>query len=537
MELKNDSIREVIQKEGIKSAKDKFGTEVVTNELKKDFELVREILSSQPSSAFNYYIYEIIPSEVSHFFEKDIIEFHANRLMQELPNANKEDIIKNIRNDFDKSIIRREYIEKGDAYQALYRRMEFVIEKYGQEKVDAFLKTEDPKLRQNLIEWGQIKEELVAEESQVEEPKTEESQIEEPKTEEPQVEEQKVEEPQVKEPQVEEPQVEEPQVEEQKVEEPQVEEPKKEKLPVKKAIDISKLSPKGQKLIKKVNELCEKCANENNLVKKHLLKFRLRMLKCRLQEELDLYNLNEKYRIKTEKLKAQKEQKQKDDIKSIINIKQKIKQRENLLNANTEYDYYSPDFMFPKSTIENFGGINQFAKILQEDENPIIKDAGKRVAGMIECRKQIQILKKQMEDRQKSLEAKEKEFADQKREMEFTANDKSMVLKENKFFKRIPVFFKIVKQSIQDFRTELMERRSLATEYKQKEDELRQQFDAQMKQLREEAEKANNPQTQKRDSEFLKKVQVKTTGEISNVNAKPKSPVKANPTPVEHSEH
>ena len=532
MELKNDSIREVIQKEGIKSAKSKFKIEDVTNELKNDFELVKEILEAQPSSAFEYCICEVLPSEVSHFFEKDIIEFQANRVMQDLPNANREDIIKEIRKDFDKSIIRKEYTEKGEAYQALYRRMEFIVEKYGQEKVDAFLNAEDPKLRQNLIEWGRIKGEVEVE-NQV---------VEEPKVEEPKVEESKVEEPKAEEPKVEEPKAEEP-----KVEEPKAEEPKSPKTQSKKAIDINKLSPKAQKLIKKVNELCERCSKENNLVKKHLLKFRLRMLKCRLQEELDLYNLNEKYRIKTEKLKDKKDQEQKNDIKSIIEISKKIKQREELLNANTEYDYYSPDFMFPKSTIESCGGINQFAKLLQEDENLIIQDAGKRVEGMIKCRQQIQILKKQMEDRQKSMETREKDFVEQKSQMNFTANDKSMALRENRFLGKIPQFFKIVKQSIQDFRTELAERRSLATEYKQKEEELRQQFDAQMKQLREEAEKASNPQTQKRDSEFLKRVQVetKTTGEKTNTNtntnAKTKEPDKANenpnPTPVEHSEH
>jgi len=505
MELKNDSIREVIKKEGIGSAEDKFGKELLTSELKKDFELVKEILEKQPSSAFDYSIYRLLPLEVSRFFEKDILEFAVNRIMQENPTANRENVSKIIKKDYDKSIVRREYFDKSAFYNELYLGIDYANEKYGKDKIDAILKA-DPKLRQNLVDFGRIQDKEETATVEVEQLLEEEAiSVEE---------EQKVEETPVEEPESVE--------EETKTSETLKEEPVSAEGKNSKPIDSKKLSPKAIKLIKKVKMLCEKCANENNIVKKHLLKFKLRMLTTRLQEEIDLYYLKEEYRLKQEEIKAKTALKQKDDMLAIININRQIKQRENILKSYSEYDYYSPDFMFPKSLVEKYGGINEFAKQLEEDENPTLQIAGKNISGTLKYREQIQDFRNQIDEKQKEIELREKEAFEESAKINYMEEENHIALKEpNIIFTRIKEIFRIARISIQDFKTEIKERRELTKEYKQKEEELKEQFDLQMQQLREDANKAKNSSITKRDAKFIERMRENVTDNPTNENTEP----------------
>lgn len=512
MELKNDSIREAIKKEGIGSTEEKFGTDVVTNELKKDFELIKEIIGGQPTSAFEYCIFRLVPLEASILYEKQILEFQTDRVMQENPTANREEVLATLKKYFDRSIVRQEYTEKSIVYNDLYLGIEFANNKYGEDNIQAILNA-DPRLKQNLIDFGRIKEDEQTVEQTADEDKI------------PVEEEQKVVETPIKEDFAGEEgkdlAVESKVEEKPKKEEVTTEETPTEEIPEKKSrrIDPKKLSPKAINLIKKVKVLCEKCSNENNIVKKHLLKFKLRMLTVRLQEELDLYYLKEEYRIKAEELKAKTVSKQKNDILAIININKQIKQRENVLRSYSEYDYYSPDFMFPKSLVEQCGGIKEFAKQLEEDKNPTIQIAGKNISGSLRYREQIQDLKKQISDRQKEMELREKEAFEESTKLNYMEQENQIALKEpNIIFKRIKEFFKIARVSIQDFRNELSERRELAKEYKQKEAELREQFDLQMRQFKEDAKKAKNSSITKRDISFMERMKENVTEEPSYEN-------------------
>ena len=158
MELKNDSIREVLSKEGIGVAKSKFGTELLTNELKKDFSLVKEVITKQPCSGFNYCIFGLLPLEVSKLYEKEIMELAVDMVMQENPTANREEVIELRKKDFEQSIVRREYLDKSPFYTDLYLGIDYAKSKYGADKVEAILSA-DSKLKQNLIDFGRIKEE------------------------------------------------------------------------------------------------------------------------------------------------------------------------------------------------------------------------------------------------------------------------------------------------------------------------------------------------------------------------------------------
>ena len=555
MEFTNNSIREVIQKEGLKAAKNKFKIEDITSELKKDFGLVKEVLTVQTSMLFEYSIFQLLPSEVTHFFEKEIIEFEVERTLQENPTTNKEDALKDVKSRFNRALVRKEYSEKSALYDDLYWGMEFANKKYGEEKVEAIIEA-DPKLKRNLIQYGRIEgnleeieveDEVLEEEPAIQLPVAEDEQVEEkPLVEEPVVE---------KEPEKEEvPVVEKtPVAEESPVEEPAAEkEPEEDKkegeVPVteekqeenKKKSNLKNLSPESKKLIIKIRELCDKSKSEKNIVKKHFLRFKIRMLATKIQKELDLYNLKEEYRLKAEEIKSKKDQKQKDDMLAIISINEKIKQRERILSSNAEYDYYSPDFMFPKSTVATCGGAKQFSKSLQEDENPIIKNAGKKVADMMIYREQIKTLRKQMEDRQRAMDARERVSLEEDQELAEDREDKLMVLeKQNNIFGQIKSLLKNVKLTIVDFKKELGERKLLEKEYKQKEQEIRQRFEQEMKTLREEAGKTPDPLTRIKESDFAQKIRSKVKGEPAKESAKAEksSDTKSTSEPVEHSEH
>ena len=70
-----EQIRATLQKDGIGMTRKTFGEENVANELKKDFSLVKEILSRQDISSFDACIFSYLPSEVTRFFEQEIIDY------------------------------------------------------------------------------------------------------------------------------------------------------------------------------------------------------------------------------------------------------------------------------------------------------------------------------------------------------------------------------------------------------------------------------------------------------------------------------
>ena len=62
------------------------------------------------------------------------------------------------------------------------------------------------------------------------------------------------------------------------------------------------------------------------------------------------------------------------------------------------------------------------------------------------------------------------------------------------------------------------ERRELAKEYKQKEAELREQFDLQMRQIKEDAKKAKDSSITKRDTSFMHRIRENVNEEPINEN-------------------
>ena len=93
--------------------------------------------------------------------------------------------------------------------------------------------------------------------------------------------------------------------------------------------------------------------------------------------------------------------------------------------------------------------------------------------------------------------------------------------------------------TIVDFKKELGERKLLEKEYKQKEQEIRQRFEQEMKALREEAGKAPDPLTRIKESDFAQKIKNKVKGEQVKENTNPEnsSDIKSTSEPAEHSEH
>ncbi len=165
MEL-GEQIRATLQKDGIGMARKTFGEENVANELKKDFGLVKEIFYREDISSFDACIFSYLPSEVTHFFEQEIIDFQVDRIMREQPDASREDVIASVKKDISTGVIRKEYTEKGGMYKDLYAGVDYAKAKYGKENVEAILQA-SPELKQNLQYFGRINETVVLKDTQV----------------------------------------------------------------------------------------------------------------------------------------------------------------------------------------------------------------------------------------------------------------------------------------------------------------------------------------------------------------------------------
>ena len=150
-----------------------------------------------------------------------------------------------------------------------------------------------------------------------------------------------------------------------------------------------KLSPKGKKLLAKVNELCVRIEKEKNPLKVYILKFQVRRLQARIQRELDLINIQESYAAKRADLKSNSAEKDGENVEEVAKLANQIYLKKQKLKSNSEFDYKSPDFLFDKETIQRQGGIENISKTLQESDKADVRDTGKRLEEMIRIRQEL----------------------------------------------------------------------------------------------------------------------------------------------------
>ena len=282
-------------------------------------------------------------------------------------------------------------------------------------------------------------------------------------------------------------------------------------------MDIEKLSPKGKKLLLKVDKLCEKIYQEKNPIKLQLLKFRVRRLQTMIQRELDLINIKEDFEAKKSELRTNKEENESQNEIEIARLSAQIKRKRKFIQSNSECDYESSDFMYDEKTIERNGGLENLAKKLKENPDADVQYTGKRIEEMLQARKELKELQKQYEERQELLASSEASYKSDEKALK---SEERRLIVANRFniFSKIGDFLKNIGEGIKDIRAKREEMRQLREEYKQAKAESKAEAKARDEALKQKYEEARQENTSKRNSEFLRTVKL-TGKDLENANS------------------
>lgn len=239
--------------------------------------------------------------------------------------------------------------------------------------------------------------------------------------------------------------------------------------------DIKSKPTKSQKLFDKVNKLIEKIENEKSPFMRHLLSFKVKLLRNRIQREIDLQNIKENSEASLEELKYRKEKFESESIDTISELAALIRSKENQLRANEEYDTESPYFIYPKKYVEQSGGVQALTDKLKQSQNLESQMAAKRIADATKLREEIDDLSKQLSDKQKGLEDSGKLFGKEERGIKRQELALTVVNKVN-IFSRIGNFFKTFGEQAKEYFAERRENKEIKAQQKKEEAELYEQY-------------------------------------------------------------
>lgn len=238
------------------------------------------------------------------------------------------------------------------------------------------------------------------------------------------------------------------------------------------------LSPKSIELMKKVETLIKKVEQEKNPIKQHLLSFKLRMLRGKIQKELDLQNIKEEYETKREMLKTKKEERDQNSIDEIAKLVGRIESLRRQIESNEEYDYESPEFMYPKKLVSEVGGIEQFADSLKGSSKLETQLAADRIKSISKKREELKELKDKLKSEKDKLDDSEINHGIAKRDLDM--EEKALTI-TNKFniLSGIKSFFNNIKEEWADFKAEREENKRLKAQEKEDMDKALKEYNMQ----------------------------------------------------------
>lgn len=206
---------------------------------------------------------------------------------------------------------------------------------------------------------------------------------------------------------------------------------------------------KADKLMEKINTLAMRIEKEKNPVTRMLYSIRAKMVIAKLDREIGLQELAEKYKNDRAKIGVENKNEKLEARSDIIWINQRINALQRQLNENSDYDYASSNFLFGSGEVEKSGGIEQYVDIL--------KTSGRHeqvyAASQIE---NIENLKGELNSLQDELKQKQEELAQiDKKELQADKKirrQETVLVVKNKFniFTKISDVFKSIKEGIKE---------------------------------------------------------------------------------------
>lgn len=239
--------------------------------------------------------------------------------------------------------------------------------------------------------------------------------------------------------------------------------------------DIKTKPTKSQKLFDKVNKLIEKIEKEKSPFIRHLLSFKVKLLRNRIQREIDLQNIKENSEATLEELKYKKEKFESESIDTISELAALIKSKERQLRANEEYDTESPYFIYPKKYVEQSGGVQALTDKLKQSQNPESQRAAKKIEDANKLRTEIEELSNQLADKQKELDDSGNIFKKEEERIKRQELALTVVNKVN-IFARIGNFFRTFGEQAKEYFAERRENKEIKAQQKKEEAELYEQY-------------------------------------------------------------
>ena len=274
--------------------------------------------------------------------------------------------------------------------------------------------------------------------------------------------------------------------------------------------EMPELTEKAKKLHEKINLLCDKVEQEKSPLKRHMLTFQIKMLTSKIQKEIDIQNIQEKYNEKRELASWKKQSKEENLINSIAELKTDIDALKRYIKGNEEYDYESENFLYPKDFVESRGGIQGFSENLKQSD----KQATQRVAAKIEevatARAELNELNEQLKEEQNKLS---KSDANYDKYINYLNHKEKALIKQEKgnIFSRMGNFFGTIAEETKLYWKERQELNETIKAHKQ---EMKEFKKAQKEELK------NFKNTQATERKDLKSVQKEVVQEQIETQAK-----------------
>lgn len=202
---------------------------------------------------------------------------------------------------------------------------------------------------------------------------------------------------------------------------------------------------KDKKLLDKVEKLCQKLETEENALKRAIYSAKLNFLMARIQKELDIIEIKEKYNEEIENIEQFANIRAKEITRTKMKAIQEKKKYSSRLSGIAEFDPTSSDFAFQEELDSVGGDVNKLIEMLKEDGEDVIAESIERACELGKKYDEYDTMLEESKSKRKEIE---KEMKTRKKEKE--RENKALVSKRKEnIFKRI---FNAIKNGIAEYK-------------------------------------------------------------------------------------
>lgn len=257
----------------------------------------------------------------------------------------------------------------------------------------------------------------------------------------------------------------------------------------------------------KIDELLKKANEEKDIKKLARISIKIRMLRARIDKEIEIQNIAEKYETDRKNLTEKRENERQNEGRENNEREETINSLREFIGDNIKYNPNSEYFKY-KYSMDKYG-LDKVIKDLKSSKNELKQMEAIKIEEVIEKMEDLEYLIAEDKDADKVSEQNEKSY--QKQIKNLHSKEKKMIIaKKLNVFNRIGAFFKnIIEQIIQNRAIKKYEKLQIMESSKD--------YDNIDEKYNQKIEKANKELGRKK-KEINEKVESETTEEKENAN-------------------